>query len=171
MAHGTCSVDDCEQPAHSRGWCKPHYDRWYKYGRLTPMTQEDRFWSHVDKTDGCWLWTASKSKGGYGKTMRLHPDGSVYAHRVAYELLVGLVPKNMHLDHLCRVRHCVNPAHLEPVTPGENARRGETGKRNRIKTHCPQGHPYDEANTKITSKGTRECRTCRGLWDGPHRKR
>jgi hypothetical protein len=119
-------------------------------------TTAERFWSKVDKQgpDGCWLWLIGKSTAGYG-VFRL-PDRQVLAHRFAYELLVGPIPDGMTLDHLCRVRHCVNPTHLEPATRGENTLRGETvTAANRAKTHCPQGHPYEQ------TYGQRICRKCR----------
>ena len=78
------------------------------------------------------------------------------AHRVAYELQVGPIPVGLQLDHLCRVRSCVNPAHLEPVTSAENTRRGLRA----MKTHCPQGHPYAGENLLIRPTGQRRCRTC-----------
>ena len=123
---------------------------------------ERRFWAKVDKTEGCWLWTAYVNRDGYGRvsfnqTMRL-------AHRVAYELLVGPIPSGLELDHLCRVPACVNPAHLEPVTHQENIRRGTAGQRCKERaaavTHCPQGHPYDEENTFIRRDGRRRCKAC-----------
>jgi hypothetical protein len=87
----------------------------------------------------------------------------VQAHRFAYELLVGPIPEGLELDHLCRNHACVNPAHLEPVIHVENIRRGDTdaqGRCNRDKTHCPAGHPLDEANTYHNPHGWRACRTC-----------
>jgi len=84
-----------------------------------------------------------------------------YAHRFGYELLVGPIPTGLTLDHLCRVRTCVNPAHLEPVSIGENVLRGDTRPAaNLKKTHCPRGHAYDAANTYIARGGERHCRTC-----------
>jgi hypothetical protein len=81
-----------------------------------------RFWAKVEKTDGCWFWRARIIATGYGS---FSLDGrKVMAHRFAYELLVGPIPEDLELDHLCRVRHCVNPAHLEPVTHRENILRG-----------------------------------------------
>jgi hypothetical protein len=132
------------------------------------MNPADRFWSKVDKNGPahpvlgtpCWLWKASKNNGGYG-TFRAYTSKTVGAHRWAYEEERGPVPTDMELDHLCRTRCCVNPAHLEPVTKRENGIRGtslimEQAKR----THCPQGHPYDAQNTYIY-KGLRYCRICR----------
>ena len=88
----------------------------------------ERFWEKVDKTATCWLWRASIRNHGYG---RIKVNGRAeQAHRVAYELLVGPIPEGLTLDHLCRVRLCVNPAHLEPVTQKVNIRRGLTGTHN-----------------------------------------
>lgn len=125
-----------------------------------------RFWCKVEKTETCWLWTAGRNDDGYG----LFWDGTatVRAHRWAYEALVGPIPEGLHLDHLCRVRHCVNPAHLDPVTNAVNAARGEPGVHVREKaaaiTHCPKGHEYSTANTRTYKTGagrtSRRCRTC-----------
>lgn len=107
---------------------------------------------YVAAENGCWQWTAGKMSHGYGmiavgRTMK-------YAHRVAYELLVGPIPDGLTIDHLCRNRACVNPEHLEAVTIQENVRRGCT------KTHCLRGHVYDEVNTYTSKVGHRQCRVC-----------
>ena len=116
---------------------------------------EKRFWTKVEKTEGCWLWMGALAHG-YGRVK----DGKkiVQAHRFAYELLRGPIPDGLQIDHLCRIPNCVNPEHMEPVTMSENLRRGVHFERNR--THCPQGHPYDELNTRHTSRGDRICRAC-----------
>lgn len=117
----------------------------------------DRFWSKVEKTDGCWNWTAVKNQKGYG---RFKLDGRLRsAHRVSYEMCVGPIPDGLVIDHLCRNPSCVRPDHLEAVTSGENTRRGDTGKHERERTHCPRGHEYNETNTRIY-KGWRHCRAC-----------
>lgn len=126
------------------------------------MDLAERMEQKTDKRGECWLWTAGRNACGYGivwdpaagtnGTMRL-------AHRVAYELEFGPIPKGKELDHLCRTRHCVRPAHLEPVTHRENVRRGEVALISTSKTHCPQGHAYDEANT-YRHGGKRHCRAC-----------
>jgi HNH endonuclease len=103
----------------------------------------------VDQND-CWLWTGRINDGGYANY------GKDYAHRVIYERSVGPIPKGLELDHLCRIRHCVNPAHLEPVTRKENVRRGLLGV---LHTHCRNGHQLTPENTNY-NKGRRFCRTC-----------
>lgn len=118
-----------------------------------------RFWPKVQKTDKCWIWVGCHDKKGYGQ---IRVDGRMEkAHRVSYELAHGQIPDGLTIDHLCRNHPCVNPAHLEAVTLKENILRGESPPAQRAKvTHCPQGHPYDEQNTKIRPKGWRECRAC-----------
>src|SRR3990167_2082971 len=115
-----------------------------------------RFWAKVDKNGPtplhrpdlgpCWLWTASKNPHGYGQfVMEYEVDGAPRkqargAHRVAYEMAHGPIPKGMQLDHLCHVRACVNDAHLEVVTQQTNLLRGDTFQaKNAAKTHCPKG--------------------------------
>lgn len=109
---------------------------------------------------GCWLWTACINTSGYAG---LWWDGKKReAHRVVYELAVGPVPAGLQLDHLCRVRSCVNPEHLEPVTPKENVHRGMgTAGIHFRKTHCVNGHKFDELNTRKTKEGWRVCRACK----------
>lgn len=124
-----------------------------------------RFWPKVDKTDGCWLWTAARNEHGYG-IFRLSTGKNARAHRWSYEALVGPIPEGAELDHLkerCGNRHCVNPAHLEPVTHLTNCERGVPGGRTwrSAITHCPQGHEYDESNTYVDRQGRRSCRKCR----------
>jgi hypothetical protein len=121
-------------------------------GVISRITAEDRFWAKVDKTDGCWLWQGIDNGNGYGR-FGLYGK-SVYAHRFAYELLVGPIPEGLHLDHLCRVRLCVRPSHLEAVTQVENNRRAPRPKRTRL--HCPRGHLKDG----IRSDGGFFCREC-----------
>jgi hypothetical protein len=101
---------------------------------------------------GCWLWTGYAYSNGYaamswqGKQQLLH--------RLAYEHYVGPIPDGLQLDHLCRVRSCVNPDHLEPVTAMENTRRA-------MRLSCVNGHPFTPDNTYIPTDGKRYCRECR----------
>ena len=127
------------------------------------MTRLERLLAKIDKRpNGCWEWTASKNRDGYGK-FSMGGGGWVGAHRAAYLLLVGPIPDGMELDHLCRSRSCVNPDHLEPVPHVENVRRGELGAttaaRQRAKTHCPRGHEYTPENTRHARTG-RDCKSC-----------
>jgi hypothetical protein len=120
---------------------------------------EERFWSKVDKTETCWLWTAARNNAGYGVFWN---DGKVsVAHRYAYESGVGAVPSGLQLDHLCRVRHCVNPSHLEPVTNRENCLRGESPKAIAHRTGiCKYGHSLADAMRDRRGL-VRNCRTCK----------
>lgn len=156
-----CTVEDCQKPVRTRSYCLMHYWRVMRHGdpgHHRP-THAERFWKRVNKTDSCWLWTGPLSNWGYGK---IQVEGvSVPAHRFAYTLLVGPIPAGHHIDHLCRVRACVNPSHLEPVTIRENTLRGVGVCARAAKaTQCPQGHAYSPDNTRINTKGSRECRTC-----------
>lgn len=122
-----------------------------------------QFWGRVNKGADCWLWTAAQNGNGYG---RLRFNGkNKYAHRVSYEDLVGPIPHGLELDHLCRNRLCVNPAHLDPVTTRTNILRGNgySGRKHR-QTHCVNGHELDDTNTYHTPEGRRQCRTCRRNW-------
>jgi hypothetical protein len=116
---------------------------------------------------GCWEWIGRRTKNGYGRyyigTSRLD-QRYASAHRWAYELLAGPIPNGMDLVHLCRVRHCVNPAHLEPVTRAENISRGFgpslLAQVNAAKALCVNGHPFDETNSRPRPTGGRACRQC-----------
>lgn len=114
----------------------------------------------VTPDDGCWVWTRRVNRKGYGSFSYMGKERPV--HRVSYELFVGPIPEGLQLDHLCRVRACVNPAHLEPVTCRENLMRGETlAARQAGMTSCHRGHPFTPENTYIRpSSNIRECRAC-----------
>ena len=144
-------------------------------------TVAQRFWAKVSKagqipTDrpglgACWLWTAGTTAQGYGG---FHPSKTEMqlAHRWAYEQVRGPIPTGAVLDHLCRVRRCVNPDHLEPVTNEENLRRGlGYSLRNGMRDSCRNGHRYTPENTYIEPDGRRiRCRQCARNRDRqPHR--
>jgi len=117
------------------------------------------------KGSPCWVFTGSRSPVGYGQIgVGSRSDGTATkaaAHRVTYEAFVGPIPEGLELDHLCSVRSCCNPDHLEPVTHAENVRRGRGRLINGAKTHCKRGHPFDERNTERRKDGGRECLACR----------
>lgn len=131
---------------------------------MPALSVQERFESKYKIVDTgyltpCWLWTDKPTSKGYGT---LGVEGRTKgAHRLSWELYVGPIPEGLQIDHLCRVRLCVNWTHLEPVTrrvnllrgvgfPGENVR----------KTNCPAGHTYTPENTYTSAKGKRNCQAC-----------
>ena len=126
-------------------------------------TIEERFWAKVHKTPTCWLWTAYTNIGGYGQLYQGPQSPIAVAHRFAYELLRGNIPEGLTLDHLCRVRNCVNPDHLEPVTLAENTLRGiGPTATNARKEQCKRGHPLSAYNSQ-PNQHLRRCRECAKL--------
>jgi len=132
----------------------------------------ERLWGRVDK-DGavsaqrpdlgaCWLWLGGVDTQGYG---RLRWDGrEIGTHRIVWMVLVGPIPEGLTLDHLCRVRHCVNPLHLEPVTLRVNQSRGQGASARSLRGEtCPRGHTYGSDNVmpSVAAMGKRTCRACK----------
>ena len=113
------------------------------------------FWAKVDKSRNCWRWTGYIAETGYGK-LYFRSRRPILAHRFSYELAFGPIPQGLHLDHLCRNRWCVNPDHLEAVTPAVNIRRGAKAG----KMICLRGHLLTGDNIRIRSNGSRICRKC-----------
>ncbi len=162
-----CSIEGCERKFYGRGWCSAHYQRWWATGSVNPskpvrdpsFSDEEWFWSKVDATGDCWIWTRATNKHGYGCAR--HQGQRQLAHRTAYELLVGPIPDGLEPDHLCRNSPCVNPDHIELVTHRTNSLRGYSPPaRNARKTHCLRGHPFSGDNLRITPTGGRVCRAC-----------
>ena len=168
-----CTIEGCQDRLYAVGLCNKHYLRKKIHGdpnhvEVIKFDTETRFWSKVEKTDGCWNWKGFL-RTGYG-CMSIKGK-QIPAHRYAYELLVGKIPEGKHIDHLCRNRACVNPVHLEPVTLRENVLRGEglTAK-NADKTHCPNGHEYDRKYWNNRDKSyQRACSTCSRAKDSKQR--
>lgn len=106
----------------------------------------------VISIDGCWEWQGYRYGNGYAAMS--WQGTQQLLHRLAYEYFVGAIPPGMQLDHLCRIRHCVNPEHLEPITSRENTRRA-------MRTHCVNGHEFTPENTYTPADGKRYCRECR----------
>jgi hypothetical protein len=171
MPNATCTIEGCERRRRARGLCSSHLRRWQEHGDPLsgpPIRQyvgagpqsrslEDRLWSKAEIGENpldCWLWVGALNPGnGYGV---INVDGKKrFAHRVAYELSIDAIGTGLEIDHLCRVRACVNPLHLEAVPASTNVRR----QPRRAVTHCPQGHPYSGDNL-YEWNGHRKCRTC-----------
>lgn len=172
MSKRTCSTDGCDREHYARGFCNPHYQTWKRVNpeATTPhgsLTYMQRFWAKVDKSGPvpeyrpelgpCWIWTgAINARTGYGNFGRPQK----LPHRISYEVTVGPIPKPLEIDHLCRVRHCVRPEHLEAVTKQVNQLRSESVSAiSAAKTACDNGHAFDEANTAFWN-GMRRCRAC-----------
>ena len=185
-----CSVENCHRIVKGRSLCEAHLLRLRKRGTVDAhipiesrsQDTQERLLAHVDKETlpGCWLWAGSCLPDGYGSTFTgSRKDGSrrsARAHRLSYEVFVGAIPDEMHLDHTCHSRdqsclggdeclhrRCINPDHLEPVTPLLNARRSKKAESARrameARTTCMRGHEYTPENT-IWYKGNRWCRPC-----------
>lgn len=131
----------------------------------TPITE--RLFARREMTEsGCWLWTGTVNNCGYGQIKVGQKNW--YAHRLAYVTLVGPIPDDRQLDHLCRNRACFNPSHLEPVEPLVNVMRGNAWSAvNLRKTHCPQGHPLSQRG----SETRRHCKECQARHDAARGQR
>jgi len=133
-------------------------------GAWKPITE--RLWSKImpEPNSGCWLWVGSIDKNtGYGHLGK-NEYSSALAHRASYECFRGPIPVGLVIDHKCRVKSCVNPDHLEPVTHYENNVRGgvydAAAKEKKSRTHCRKGHLYEPSNLVPSKSGTRVCRIC-----------
>ena len=160
-SHRTCSIVGCPRPYRVAGLCRTHYSRQLRGQHANTVTQYDHWlvklfsWSE-EGAGGCWLWIKSRTSEGYGQLS----VGGVgrHVHRLMWTHLRGPIPEGLVIDHLCRVRHCVNPDHMEVVTRGENVLRGVgPSAANAQKTHCPRGHAYNA----VDPRGGRACAACR----------
>ncbi len=122
--------------------------------------QAERFFQYVQPVteSGCWVWMGCASPKGYGKFNI--KNRSTMAHRISYEHFNGPIPQGLSIDHVCRVRCCVNPYHMHICTNQENVLSG-TGHTaaNARKTHCRKGHEFTRENTRYYNNG-RYCREC-----------
>lgn len=143
---------------------------------MRALTFDEAFWPKVNQNGPllspylgrCWLWLAGTDAKGYGR-LQWKDGRSGLAHRALYEVLYNSVPGGLELDHICRNRRCVNPAHLEVVDHTENLRRGAIDWRRHL-THCKRGHPLEPSNV-YRRNGRRHCRQCRQEWRTTQRAR
>lgn len=121
----SCAVEDCTAPSYCRDLCTRHYQRQNRKGTVVDapvVSAGDRLRANAEfNPEGCWIWQGKPGKHGYG-VISIGNQGR-YAHRLSYETFVRPIPDGLSIDHLCRVRMCINPSHLEPVTLAENTRR------------------------------------------------
>jgi hypothetical protein len=162
----TCSIPECGKQVWGRGWCRGHYMRWRRTGDPLPLppkplTIEERFWSYVEKTDTCWLWTGMMD--GHGSGLFQGPDRRIGAHAYAYELLVGPIPPKHILANVCTQSACVRPDPEHHVL----ARRGQRFDPvhglvwpGTLPDSCRRGHPRTPETTITRASGKRICRIC-----------
>jgi len=138
------------------------------YLQLISESEQKRFWSKVDKTDGCWFWKAATLQNGYGV---FNLRGTIaYAHRIAYLAAKGTISETLVVDHICRTRNCVNPNHMREITRGENVSIGRNALRE--KTHCVNGHPFSGHNMcRVGRRQYRACRICHQRRNEEYRRR
>lgn len=168
-----CNAPGCDNPRGQRivrGYCRKHLYRWQKYGDplavervIAQGSPEERWMTKVVvESPGCWIWQGHTESRGYG-LYRYTVGRSMSAHRWVWEYLVGPIPDGLQLDHLCQVKCCVNPDHLEPVTARENSLRTYSVFANYARrTHCKHGHEYTPENTRYYphTGNARHCLTC-----------
>ena len=136
------------------------------WARLVQLHPKIRTRVAVDDRSGCWPWRGDKGRYGYGLAPADAEGRRTGAHRLLYQELVGPIDPELTLDHLCRNRICVNPAHMEPVSRWESVRRGTNHAAQGLRrSTCPRGHPYD----MVDGRGWRKCRTCRNALDRARR--
>jgi len=129
-----------------------------------------RVLSRAEVIAGCWQYTGSRDKYGYGRLTVWYPATKSFktekTHRLVYEGLIGNIPSGLTIDHLCRNRACVNPDHMEVVTNHENTLRGiGPSAINHRRTECQRGHPLSGPNLHMRPSGRRQCLTCKHAAD------
>lgn len=162
----TCTIPGCDKDFYGRGMCNMHLKRQVRKGSTdkpdNTRPEAERFWEKVEKTDTCWNWTGALSSGSYGSFAVFHEGvrKNIIAHRWTYATFKGELVEGMHLDHLCRNTRCVNPDHLEQVTPLVNMQRGVIPNMQvKLTNICRRGHSMEDAFT-FTGTSGRACRTC-----------
>lgn len=172
MSKRTCEFPGCQRDHYAHGLCNPHNLQRRRGQTLRPLrvyenTVEGRFWAKVryePEALRCWEWTGARRPEGHGVfRVNYGANKNIPAHMYSYELLIGLVPEKLVLDHLCRNPGCVNPFHLDPVPQGVNVIRGDAPPGVNIrKTHCVRGHEFTEDNIYRTKEHPlhRQCREC-----------
>lgn len=182
---GKCQAPGCGNADVARGLCSTHISR-TRFGQPLddPLREqhprtEERFWASVDTSGGpeaCWPWTGDIDDKGYGRAFKAPESASRHqgAYRIAWFYTFGEVPSGLHLDHVCHTedvscrlgsrcphRRCCNPSHLEPVTPGENTRRGRQSLwKPAWRASCDDGHPLSGDNLILRGDGAKRCRQC-----------